>query len=204
MRAWISRHLLWLSVFASVAAFVVARASGGPLELVVTLSSLVVLAVTAVLERWMRYRPEWMRPSGDSPTDLASAAVLIGAVDPLLQAALPVAVVALWPGAAQAEWALRFTSNVPFALQVLAVLLWMELAKYGAHRWHHSNRTVEANCNFGSALLLWDHVFGTWRAADTDRGPATLGLFGDGGQYPATRGYLAQLGSMFGPVCCRV
>ena len=295
MRALISRHLLWLSVCASVVAFVVARASGGPLELVVTLSSLVVLAVAAVLERWMPYRPEWMRPSGDSPTDLASAAVLIGAVDPLLKAALPVALVALWPGTAQAEWALRFTSNVPFALQVLAVLLWMELAKYGAHRWHHSNRglwwlhalhhssrrlyalnnfrfhplnhtinqllsigplllmgvptdvlldylaitqpvlmlqhanidlrsgwlnrivssnevhrwhhsnrTVEANCNFGSALLLWDHVFGTWRAADTDHGPATLGLFGDGGQYPATRGYLAQLGSMFGPVCCRV
>ena len=181
MRALISRHLLWLCVAASVVA----------------------LALAAVLEWWMPYRREWNQSAGDLPTDLTSAAVLIGAVDPLLKAALPVALVALWPAAAQADWALRLSSSAPFALQVLAALLWIELAKYGAHRWHHSNRAAEANCNFGSAFLLWDHVFGTWRGVDTDRAPATIGLFSDGGQYPATRGYLPQLASMFGPACCR-
>ena len=140
MRALISRHLLWLCVAASVVA----------------------LALAAVLEWWMPYRREWNQSAGDVPTDLASAAVLIGAVDPLLKAALPVALVALWPAAAQADWALRLSSSAPFALQVLAALLWIELAKYGAHRWHHSNRAAEANCNFGSAFLLWDHVFGTY------------------------------------------
>lgn len=294
MRALISRHLLWLCVAASVAAFLLARAVGGPLELVVTLSSVVVLVFAAVLERWMPYRREWNQSAGDLPTDLTSAAVLVGAVDPLLKAALPVALVALWPAAAQADLAPSLSSRAPFALQVLAALLWIELAKYGAHRWHHSNRglwwlhalhhssqrlytlnnfrfhplnhavnqllgigpllllgvpadvllaclaitqpvlmlqhanidlrsgwlnhvfssnevhrwhhsnrAAEANCNFGSAFLLWDHVFGSWRGANTRRAPATVGLFGDGGQYPATRSYLSQLASMFGPACCR-
>jgi ornithine lipid hydroxylase len=294
MRALISRHLLWLSVCASVAAYSIARAVNGPLEAVVTLSSLVVLMLAAGLERWMPYRPEWNRSSGDARTDLTSAAVLIGAVDPLLKAALPVALIAVWPAAAQVDAAAHWAHDVPFALQVVAALLWIELAKYGAHRWHHTNRglwwlhalhhgsrrlytlnnfrfhplnhainqglaigplllagvpadvllaclaitqpvlmlqhanidlrsgwlnrvfssnethrwhhsasVAEANCNFGSALLLWDHVFGTWRAAGTEHGPSAIGLFGDGGHYPATRSYLAQLGSMFGPACCR-
>lgn len=292
MRALISRHLLWLSIGASLVAFLIARANGGPLETVVTLSSIVVLALAAVLERWMPYRPAWNQASGDTRTDLGSAAVLIGAVDPLLKVALPVALITLWPAAAQLEPAAHPAHDLPFALQVVSALLWIELAKYGTHRWHHANRglwwlhalhhssrrlytlnnfrfhplnhainqvfaigplllagvpadvllaclaitqpvlmlqhanielrsgwlnrvfssneahrwhhsasVAEANCNFGSALLLWDHVFGTWRAAGS--GPAAIGLFGDGGHYPATRGYLTQLGSMFGPACCR-
>ena len=294
MRTLISRHLLWLSVCAGLAAFMVTRALGGPLELVVTLPSVLVLAVSAVLERWLPYRHEWSRSSGDAGTDLTSAAVLIGAVDPLLKAAMPLALIVLWPGAAPSGGGMDWFSDMPFALQVTLALLWIELAKYGAHRWHHTNRglwwlhalhhgsqrlytlnnfrfhplnhvinqllsigplllagvpvdvllaclaitqpvlmlqhadidlrsgwlnpvfssneahrwhhsasVAEANCNFGSALLLWDHVFGTWRAADTDRGPAAIGLFGHGGRYPATRSYLAQLGSMFSPACCR-
>ena len=296
MRTLISRHLLWFSVCASVAAFLIARAVNGPLEAVVILASLVVLMLAAALERWMPYRPEWNRSSGDTRTDLSSAVVLIGAVDPLLKVAMPVALVTLWPGAAQMGGAAHFSGGLPFALQVLAALLWIELAKYGAHRWHHTNpglwwlhalhhgsrrlytlnnfrfhpinhainqllaigpllllgvsadvllacvaitqpvlmlqhanldlrsgwlnrvfssnevhrwhhsaRAAEANCNFGSALLLWDHVFGTWHNADTDtdRSPAAIGLFGDGGRYPATRSYMAQLVSMFGPSCCR-
>lgn len=294
MRRLISRHLLWLSVCASLVAFLIARANGGPLEGVVTLSSLVVLVLAAGLERWMPYRLEWNQAAGDTRTDLTSAAVLIGAVDPLLKAVLPVTLIAVWPAAAQFGAAAHWAHDVPFALQVLVALLWIELAKYGAHRWHHTNRglwwlhalhhssrrlytlnnfrfhplnhainqllaigplllagvpadvllaclaitqpvlmlqhanidlrsgwlnrvfssnevhrwhhsasAAEANCNFGSALLLWDHVFGTWRAAGTERGPAAIGLFGNGEHYPTTRGYLAQLGSMFGTACCR-
>jgi ornithine lipid hydroxylase len=294
MRTLIARHLLWLSVGTSLVAFLITRAQGGPLEAVVTLCSLVVLMLAAGLERWMPHRPDWNRASGYALTDVTSAAVLLGGVDPLLKAALPVALVALWPAAAQVDATARWANGLPFALQVVAALLWIELAKYGAHRWHHTNRglwwlhalhhssrrlytlnnfrfhplnhainqlfaigpllllgvpaevllaclaitqpvlmlqhanielrsgwlnrvfssneahrwhhsasVAEANCNFGSALLLWDHVFGTWRAPDTGRGPAAIGLFGDGAHYPATRSYLAQLGSMFGPVCCR-
>jgi ornithine lipid hydroxylase len=280
MRTLIARHLLWLSVGTSLVAFLITRAQGGPLEAVVTLSSLVVLLLAAGLERFMPHRPDWNRASGDALTDATSAAVLIGAVDPLLTAA-------------QLDATAHWANDVPFALLVVAALLWIELAKYAVHRWHHTNRglwwlhalhhssrrlytlnnfrfhplnhvinqlfaigpllvlgvpadvllaclaitqpvlmlqhanielrsgwlnrvfssneahrwhhsasVAEANCNFGSALLLWDHVFGTWRAPDTERGPAAIGLFGDGAHYPATRSYLAQLASMFGPACC--
>jgi sterol desaturase/sphingolipid hydroxylase (fatty acid hydroxylase superfamily) len=30
------------------------------------------------------------------------------------------------------------------------------------HRWHHSQEPREANHNYGSTLLVWDVVFGTW------------------------------------------
>lgn len=30
------------------------------------------------------------------------------------------------------------------------------------HRWHHSREPRESNTNFGSTLVLWDVVFGTW------------------------------------------
>ena len=293
-RALLSRHVLWLAISGSVAAFMVARAHGGPLETVVLIASVIVLVLATALERFMPYRSDWNQPAGDTRTDLTSAAILVGAVDPLLKAVLPVGVVALWPAAAQVHWAAGFRSEVPFVLQVLAALLWIELAKYlshrwhhaqpglwwlhalhhsstrlytlnnfrfhplnhainqllavgplllvgvpadvllaclaitqpvlmlqhanadlrsgwlnrvfssnEAHRWHHSSSAAEANCNFGSALLLWDHVFGTYRAVQADRGPASIGLFGDADHYPATRGYFEQFGSMLSPACCR-
>ena len=31
-----------------------------------------------------------------------------------------------------------------------------------AHRWHHSREPREANANYGSTLIVWDLVFGTW------------------------------------------
>lgn len=30
------------------------------------------------------------------------------------------------------------------------------------HRWHHSREPREANANYGSTLIIWDLVFGTW------------------------------------------
>ena len=306
MRTLISRHLLWVSVCGSVLAFLIARAHGGPLELVVLLASLGVFALGAALERLMPFRHEWNQPVGDTRTDLASAAVLLALVDPLLKALLPVLVVLAWPRAAPTPPAPEIGSERGFFTQVLAALLWLEAAKYASHRchhrsralwwlhalhhssqrlytlnnfrfyplkqplnhainqlvsigpllmlgvpadvllaclaitqpvlmlqhanvdlrsgwlnrvfssnevhrWHHSSRAAEANCNFGSALLLFDHLFGTYRAAgsgantdpDANSAPATLGLFGDGANYPATQGYFRQLGSMFSPACCR-
>ncbi|MEK8034716.1 sterol desaturase family protein [Ideonella sp. DXS29W] len=69
------------------------------------------------------------------------------------------------------------------------------------HRWHHSTVPAEANSNFGSALVLWDLVFGTYRPADAQ--PAQVGLFGQGGGYPAHGSYWRQLGALFSPACCR-
>jgi sterol desaturase/sphingolipid hydroxylase (fatty acid hydroxylase superfamily) len=72
------------------------------------------------------------------------------------------------------------------------------------HRWHHSTTPNEANRNFGNALLIWDHVFGTFKSeAGFDESKA-VGLFSSSKTYyPATSSYVTQLLSMFRPPCCR-
>lgn len=80
-----------------------------------------------------------------------------------------------------------------------------------AHRWHHSARPAEANRNFGAALLFWDHVFGSFldpeHPARRAAAPARIGLFGNGGGYPARSNYGWQLLSAlprlsWPPRCC--
>jgi sterol desaturase/sphingolipid hydroxylase (fatty acid hydroxylase superfamily) len=71
------------------------------------------------------------------------------------------------------------------------------------HRWHHSARPAEANANYGSALVLWDQVFGTYLAPQA-QGPQRIGLFGASSAYPATAGYWRQLLSFLRPPCCRI
>lgn len=36
------------------------------------------------------------------------------------------------------------------------------VATYQVHRWHHSISPREANNNYGVAILLWDHIFGSY------------------------------------------
>jgi sterol desaturase/sphingolipid hydroxylase (fatty acid hydroxylase superfamily) len=72
------------------------------------------------------------------------------------------------------------------------------------HRWHHSTIPDEANSNFGNALLIWDHVFGTFKSEAGFDQTKTVGLFSSSkALYPATSSYLAQLFSMFRSPCCR-
>lgn len=70
------------------------------------------------------------------------------------------------------------------------------------HRWHHSTERGEGDSNFGSALVLWDQVFGTYRPMALGEGPARVGLYA-GSSYPARRSFGAQLVSMFQPNCCK-
>lgn len=70
------------------------------------------------------------------------------------------------------------------------------------HRWHHSSQPEEGNSNYGSALVVWDQVFGTFHYPRGATGPASIGLFA-ASKYPARRSYWAQVLSMFGPACCR-
>ncbi len=60
------------------------------------------------------------------------------------------------------------------------------------HRWHHSQRAVEADTNFGNNLIVWDVLFGT-RFLPADREVGSLGL--QNTAYPL--GFLAQMKSPF-------
>lgn len=56
-----------------------------------------------------------------------------------------------------------------------------------SHRIHHSKDPAHADTNFGSALVVWDRLFGTWRA------PWHTGSFDVGVSDPAPRTFIAQL-----------
>jgi sterol desaturase/sphingolipid hydroxylase (fatty acid hydroxylase superfamily) len=62
------------------------------------------------------------------------------------------------------------------------------------HRWHHSRVLGEANTNYGSNLLVWDLVFGTFFLPANREPPADIGI-ADLPAFPT--GYLAQLASPF-------
>ena len=71
------------------------------------------------------------------------------------------------------------------------------------HRWHHATEPDQANRNFGNALMLWDHVFGTFKPAAGFTTDKPVGLFADSrASYPASESYWTQLLSMFSPRCC--
>jgi sterol desaturase/sphingolipid hydroxylase (fatty acid hydroxylase superfamily) len=44
------------------------------------------------------------------------------------------------------------------------------------HRWHHSRRLEEANANYGSNLIVWDLVFGTFLLPHDRRPPIDPGV----------------------------
>jgi ornithine lipid hydroxylase len=71
------------------------------------------------------------------------------------------------------------------------------------HRRHHANQRSLGDCNFGNALLIWDHVFGTYmpvdHALDVD---SQVGLYAPS-HYPASDSYWQQLRSMLSPRCCK-
>lgn len=60
------------------------------------------------------------------------------------------------------------------------------------HRWHHSKRIEESDTNFGSNLIVWDLVFGTF-FHPRDRDVGEVGLLNPA--YPMT--YLGQLAAPF-------
>jgi sterol desaturase/sphingolipid hydroxylase (fatty acid hydroxylase superfamily) len=157
MRDFISRHLYALAVGGSVAVFLTGRALALPLEPIVLGWSVLTLAAGALLERWMPFERGWQRAQGDAATDATSAVVLIGIVDPLLKAALPVLAIA-----ALGAFDLHAPApRLPFALQVVLALLWIEFAKYWSHRWHHALRPLWwlHALHHGSRRLYWLNNF---------------------------------------------
>ena len=62
------------------------------------------------------------------------------------------------------------------------------------HRWHHSRTLAEANSNYGSNLIVWDLVFGTFFLPSDREAPREIGI-ADLPRFPT--GYLAQLATPF-------
>jgi sterol desaturase/sphingolipid hydroxylase (fatty acid hydroxylase superfamily) len=62
------------------------------------------------------------------------------------------------------------------------------------HRWHHAKDVREANTNYGSNLIVWDLVFGTFFRPRDRAAPETIGL-ADLPEFPQS--YWGQLGSPF-------
>ena len=114
----------------------------------------------------------------------------------LLGAPLPVF---LWISAVTAVTGLLTHCNV---VMRTGMLDWV-FSTPALHRWHHSTECAEADANFGSAFILWDQVFGTFRYQPGKNDPAQVGLFSSTTEYPARAGYWTQLKSMFLPECCR-
>jgi sterol desaturase/sphingolipid hydroxylase (fatty acid hydroxylase superfamily) len=56
------------------------------------------------------------------------------------------------------------------------------------HRWHHALDAKEAACNFGTVLVAWDWLLGTYRPA-RGRAPDAVGVMG----VPSGEGYVAQV-----------
>ena len=70
------------------------------------------------------------------------------------------------------------------------------------HRWHHSTQPQEGNTNYGSALVLWDQVFGTFYHPKDKTDPTHVGLY-EGSRYQPRASFAAQVLSMFSPQCCK-
>jgi sterol desaturase/sphingolipid hydroxylase (fatty acid hydroxylase superfamily) len=62
------------------------------------------------------------------------------------------------------------------------------------HRWHHSRTVAEANSNYGSNLIVWDVVFGTFFLPPDRHPPADIGI-ADLPAFPVR--YLDQLAAPF-------
>jgi ornithine lipid hydroxylase len=292
LRALLARTFLPIMLVASLCAYAFAPLAGLPAESAVMAIGIVTLLLALLLERLMPFRAAWNQARGDTATDWLSFAVLAAAAEPLVKAAMALAVVAMYGhSTGLGVW---FASALPLTVQVIIATVLIELGKYAAHRWHHaspalwwlhalhhgSQRLVavnnfryhplnyainqalsllplmllgapadvllgylaisqpivmvqhanidlrsgwlnavlstpeahrwhhsklraEGDSNFGNALLLWDHVFGTYRSVQhTTHAPTQIGLYA-ASHYPARAGYVQQLLSMFSPGCCK-
>lgn len=277
----------------SVCAYALAPRAGVPAESAVMAVGIISLLLALLLECFMPYRREWNLLRGDTRTDWLSFAVLAAAAEPLVKAAMALAVVYTYGHSTSSG--LWFANALPLPAQIFLATLLIELGKYAAHRWHHaspalwwlhalhhsSERLVAVNnfryhplnyainqalsmlplmllgapsevllgylaitqpivmvqhanidlrsgwlnyllstpeahrwhhanvrsqgdSNFGNALLLWDHVFGTYQPVrHTADAPVQIGLFTPT-EYPAQASYWQQILSMFSPACCKV
>ncbi len=90
-------------------------------------------------------------------------------------------------------------SNVGFSFGILSYILNTNTL----HRWHHSAAYKEGMHNFGRALVIWDHLFGTFYNPADEEEPDTIGLASDGSPYPQPNHTLKQILWPFTKECCQ-
>jgi ornithine lipid hydroxylase len=140
MKNFISKWLLLITVITSMGVFLFTLKAGGNIELAVTVCTVLVLVLSLALERFMPFNQQWNRTKQDTAIDLTSTGVLLGVTDPLIKFAAPFCVVYLYATIKLPAGLNLFPSPAPFFAQLLLATLAIELLKYGAHRWHHTNR----------------------------------------------------------------
>ncbi|MGR3621930.1 sterol desaturase family protein [Pseudophaeobacter sp.] len=90
-------------------------------------------------------------------------------------------------------------SNVGFNFGFLSWLLNTNTL----HRWHHSSAYKEGMHNFGRALVVWDHLFGTYHNPADHEEPKSIGLASAGLPYPRSNSTLKQILWPFSKECCQ-
>ena len=121
------------------------------------------------------------------PADLV--VVLVAGYGPLVALGCPEATIMLYT-LFDAIFGLLQHANIDVRLGPLNRIFSMA----EVHRWHHSRTLREANHNYGSNLIVWDLVFGTFFLPRDREPPHAIGI-ADMPDFPTT--YVAQLASPF-------
>lgn len=129
----------------------------------------------------------WLNAARFHPIDLFLLYV-VGYV-PLVALGCPEAVIMLF-ALFDAVFGMLQHSNIDVRLGALNHVFSMA----EPHRWHHSRTVREANTNYGSNLIVWDLVFGSFFLPADREPPEAIGI-ADMPDFPAA--YLAQLASPF-------
>jgi sterol desaturase/sphingolipid hydroxylase (fatty acid hydroxylase superfamily) len=125
----------------------------------------------------------WLNAARFHPVDIGLLYVV--GYTPLVVLGCPPAVIAMF-ALFDAVFGMLHHANVAMRLGPLNRLF----SAAEPHRWHHSRTVAEANNNYGSNLIVWDLVFGTFFLPAEREPPAAIGI-ADLPHFPT--GYLDQL-----------
>jgi sterol desaturase/sphingolipid hydroxylase (fatty acid hydroxylase superfamily) len=176
------------AIVAAVAIALAPGTAGGPLWLQV-IAGLVIAEFGSYWLHRVSHADHWLwrvhllhhRPARMNTANALTAHPLNAIYDHLVRV-LPLVALGLQPEALLAIAAFGLTQSLVAHANVAGHIGWLDYVVGSAalHRLHHSTREAEAG-NFGTALPLWDQLFGTYRRG---RAPREVGVF-DPAAYPS-------------------
>lgn len=113
----------------------------------------------------------WLNAARLHPID--TALLYLTAYVPLIVSGCPEIVIALF-AVFDAVFGMVQHCNIQLPLGPLSYVL----STPELHRWHHSRRLEEANANYGSNIIVWDLVFGTYFLPRDRQPPVDIGVSG--------------------------